>query len=204
MIKSFASLLIYSFILIFSLSSCTALMSKMYGVNQIDGVNEEEIHQFYAAIDFKGIQTDKVIIDSSAFQSLREHENDSIKKDLSQPVQIHYFNNSDLASFHANCYAKGSLKNLDWNYQNRFESFFPISAVEDLNTYPSLQRLNKMITDVDISSENEIVITVFWTRMLEDISRDAVNTVLANISEFNKEDEVRLILINTDSFFSKI
>ena len=29
----------------------------------------------------------------------REHENDSVKKDLSQPLQIHYFKNSDLASF---------------------------------------------------------------------------------------------------------
>lgn len=55
MIKSFASNLIYSFILIFSLSSCSALISKMYGVNQIHGVNEEEIHQFYTEIDFSGI-----------------------------------------------------------------------------------------------------------------------------------------------------
>ncbi len=176
----------------------------MYGVREINGVNEIEIDEFYSSVDFKRILTDKVIIDSSAFQSLREHENDSVKKDLSQPIQIHYFENEELVSFHANCYAKGSMRNLDWNYQERFESFTPRSAVEDLTAYPDLQRLNKTIADIDISSEKEIVIAIFWTRMLEDISKDAINTVLANISEFNRESNVQLVLINTDSFFSKI
>lgn len=204
MIKSFASNLIYSFILIFSLSSCSALMSKMYGVNQIHGVNEEEIHQFYTEIDFSGIQTNKIIIDSLQFKTLREHENEAIKKDLSQPVQIHYYKNSNITSFHANCYSKGGLKNLNWDYQDRFESFIPHSAVKDLTPYPKLYRLNKAISDVDLSKEGEIVIAIFWTRMLEDISMDAIETVCANIRAFEKEDKVRLILINTDSFFSQI
>jgi len=198
MIRLYLSILIYSVSLIFGMSSCTTLMSKMYGINQIEGVNEKKINEFYSTIDFHGIQTDKVIIDSLEFQMFREHENDSVKKDLSQPLQIHYFENSDLASFHANCYAKGRLKNLDWNYQKRFETYIPRSAVEDLTPYPNLHRLSKAIPDIDLSKEGEIVIAIFWTRMLEDISKSAINTVLGNISEFNEEDDVRLVLINTD------
>lgn len=204
MTKSLFSVVVYSLLLLFSMSSCTSLMSKMYGINQIEGVNEVKIQQFYSSIDFKDIQTEKIIIDSLAFQSFREHENDSIKKDLSQPIQIHYFENLELASFHANCYAKGSMKNLDWNYQQRFDSFIPRSAVKDLTEYPHFTKLNELIEEVDLSSEKEIVIVIFWTRMLEDISKDAINTVLKNIGQFSNEDEVQLVIINTDSFFSKI
>jgi len=70
--------------------------------------------------------------------------------------------------------------------------------VEDLTPYPNLHRLSKAIPDIDLSKEGEIVIAIFWTRMLEDISKSAINTVLGNISEFNEEDDVRLVLINTD------
>ncbi|ADR23243.1 hypothetical protein MATR_29080 [Marivirga tractuosa] len=202
--RLYLSLLMYSIILVLGISSCTTLISKIYGVNQIDSINEEKINQFYNEFDFDGIQTSQVKIDSAVFQNLREHEDSTIKKDLGQPIQLHYFKDSDLVSFHANCYAKRSLRNLNWNYEQRFESFLPISAVEDLECYPDLQRLNRMIADLDTSSEEDIVIAIFWTRMLEDISKDAINIVLRNIREFEKEEKIRLILINTDSFFSKI
>jgi len=204
MIRLYVSIVIYSAALIFGMSSCASLMGKMYGINQLEGVNKEKIHEFYSTIDFHDIETDKVIIDSLIFQTLREHDNDSIKKDLSQPIQIHYFQNEKLVSFHANCYAKGSLKNLDWNYQDRFESFIPRSVVKDFTPYPNLHRLNKATPNINLSKEGRIVIAIFWTRMLEDISKDAINTVLRNIREFNEKEDVRLVLINTDSFFSKI
>ena len=56
--------------------------------------------------------------------------------------------------------------------------------MEDLTPYPNLHRLSKAIPDIDLSKEGEIVIAIFWTRMLEDISKSAINTVLGNISEF--------------------
>lgn len=201
---TFRSCFCYALLPLLILTSCSKLLNGIYGIKQIDIVEVAKINQFYASLDFEGIETEKIIVDSVTFQSFRKHQDEGIQKDLSQPIQIHYFKNGNLESFHANCYAKGSLKNLDWNYQDRFESFIPMSAVENLANHPDLTAVNKIFKNYDISINNKVIIVIFWTRMLEEISKDAIELVLENIRQFDQEEEVKLLLINTDSFFSKI
>ena len=71
-------------ILIFSLNSCSALMSKIYGINTIEKVDYGKIEQFYQEIDFLGIDTVKKYSLFNYYNSIRNNTLlDSLtKKDL--------------------------------------------------------------------------------------------------------------------------
>ena len=114
----FKTVLLWALVVI--LSSCSAIMSSMYGVKRIKRFDQQNYDNFIAkAKEY----TDFVAIVSThdQYRQLINLGKDSVeKKDFGQPVQMLYFENGILASYHINCYAKGGVSNINWNKDNRF------------------------------------------------------------------------------------
>ena len=100
-----------------------------------------------------------------------------------------------LRSYHINCTAKGGLSNLNWNTDQRFETFPPVSAVP---ITPQMQNLSKIRDIYGINDDSEYLIVVFWTNMLPKISKSAIETVKTNLRENGAVlREVKVICFNS-------
>ena len=123
------------------------------------------------------------------------------KKCLSQPVQILYFKHSELVSYHVNCYAKPKLGSLNWNTEDRFDVFVPKTAVALEDVHFTLEDFREIYP---IEPEKEYTILIFWIRMTERISKDAVKEVNKNLVKFEQKEHTAIFLINSDRFFRAI
>jgi hypothetical protein len=184
------------------LFGCSAILSKLYGIKTIQAFDQNKCEQFIKAINFKNIPYYNYYIDSTAFNSYYESSvKKKHKKDLSQPIQILYFENDSLISFHANCYASGSLTNLNWNVNERFNYFIPKSAIKTDSIGINLTKVKNCFNINNTTSENSISICIIWTRMFEKISKSAIETVIKNLTDNNSESKVVIYLINNDKSF---
>jgi len=192
------------FIISILLSSCSVILSKMYGIKQLNSFNEKEYNNFIAKINNDRCLS-YIISDSSQYKKvINLGHTQKEKNNLGQPIQILYFEKNVLKSYHINCLAKGSLTNLNWNTDNRFSVFIPKTAVnidslkinlkDYINIYPNLKNRN----------DKRYTILIFWTLMLDKISYSAIETVFSNLKQYKKENETSVILINTDKYFSTI
>lgn len=198
--KNIFILLVFSFLL----PSCSGVISKMYGVKSLTKFDEEKIKAFVNTIDKGSIEMQSIYGDSISYTCSRNLvQSKTLKNGLSQPIQILYFDDTDsLVSLHANCYAKGSLTSLNWNTDNRFSQFVPESAV-------SLDSAKFTFTDVSqcykqnykLSSTKKYTVVICWSLMLEKVSKDAIKTVIDNIKQFEKQNDVAIVLVNNDRSF---
>lgn len=197
----FKTVLLWALVVI--LSSCSAIMSSMYGVKRIKRFDQQNYDNFIAkAKEY----TDFVAIVSThdQYRQLINLGKDSVeKKDFGQPVQMLYFENGILASYHINCYAKGGVSNINWNTDNRFSSFLPQTAVKHSIGDMKLSDYTKIYPELASSSDKPYTILIFWTNMLPKISLSAIKTVADNIKVNNKDSDCRIFLINTDNFFAR-
>ena len=174
----FKTVLLFALVII--LSSCSAIMSSMYGVKRIKRFDQQNYDNFIAkAKEY----TDFVAIVSThdQYRQLINLGQDSVeKKDFGQPVQMLYFDNGILASYHINCYAKGGVSNINWNTDNRFSSFIPQTAVKHSIGDKKLSDYTKIYPELASSSDKPYTILIFWTNMLPKISLSAIKTVADN------------------------
>lgn len=185
-------------LLVFALHGCSLLLKNNYGYNEPSRFNEMEYTKFLTTIDTSN--SIQIRSDTSQFKQFVSLAKDSIqKKDLSQPIQLLYFDGANLVSYHANCYAKGTLSGIDWNYENRFVSFPPKSAIDSMSFDFKLHHLSALYKE--LHHEKKYTVIVIWSWMLEGVSRDAISIVQNNIKENDVENEVQLILINIDAFW---
>jgi len=187
--------------MLFLFSSCSLLLKNVYGYKEIKEFDQKEYDKFIAEIKQSYPVNDKVSTYNEFYNYIALGKDSIQRKDLSQPIQILYFDRDSLVSFHANCYAKGQLSGLDWNYENRFSIFPPHSAKnpEDFNSI-RFKKINEIFQFNDKLKKYTIII--FWTRMFEKISKDAIYLVINNLKT-NKVKDAQIILINTDHFFFK-
>lgn len=175
---------------------------KVYGIELVDEFDESK-YEFILA-QLKSLYPEgnitSLISTVNKFQQVNQSFADLGSKNLSQPVQILYFENKQLVSYHLNCYARGSWKgNLDWNYDHKFDSYVPKSAypipdsmfahLDDLLTIYGLERT---------SSQDAIIL--FWSNMFKKQVISAFETVVDNIKAHAKDVNPQIILINIDEF----
>jgi hypothetical protein len=175
-------------------------LKNNYGYNEPSEYNEDEYMEFISDIDTTQIKH----FESSNYQYKQyiELADDSArKKDFNQPVQILYFKDSKLISYHANCYAKGTLSGIDWNYENRFDQFPPKSAIQSSLFNLSLLEITNIYDR--ITPAKKYTVLVFWSWMLEGVSKDAVSTVLDNRINNGADKSCEVFLINTDKYWSE-
>jgi len=196
----------YLFLLVgLLLCSCNAVLTKLYGIKKIE---KFDVTQYDKTLKLFVSKYDSSLCVSyigteSEFMEYRSIDEEN-KKNLSQPIQILYFSDDTLKSFHVNCYAKGNLfGKLDWNYNKQFSTYYPTSAIESLienntmklSNLSSIYNINKL--------DNRACIVFFWTNFMKKQCLIAFDTVVENITKNvrDKNDYPLIILINNDHSF---
>lgn len=192
----------FTIAIILLFTSCGVIISKLYGINTLQKFDKKKCEKFVSSIDKKNIKFISYYADTNSYKCVRKMPiSDKVKKDFSQPIQIIYFNNDSLVSFHANCYARGSVSNLNWNTDNRFNQFIPKSAVALDSAKFTIKDFSKCYPNQVIEKEKKTTVIIYWTLMLEKISKTAIETVISNIQNNNVENDVVIYLINNDQSF---
>lgn len=193
--------------ILFIFSSCQPIMMKMAGMNNIKSFDslkyEEMAEKLYS--NYPGPKNSYAISDSAMLNYSALFDT-TFQKNTFQPIQLLYFKNKDLTSYHANCFAPGiNLKHLDWNTEGRFDHYIPKSAV-DLEKYSiGLDQLIKAIqSPVDQDKIlNKDVVVFFWTRMVPISAKDLNEIMVKNATAYSKDNLPYVIYLNTDKFMSK-
>lgn len=175
-------------------------MKRLYGINEITSFDSVAYEKTIREIndDYPG-DIQFVVCDTTQYKKYGELDFGEYSHALRQPIQILYFQKDTLLSYHANCFAKGGLTNIDWNVNNRFEHFIPKSAIKmDDIAIPitSLSAIFNLEPD-----ESKINVFIFWTNYLGKISESTIQLVKNNIRDANKIDETSITVINTDLYF---
>lgn len=187
-----------------ALSGCSVVMSAIFGIRKVEEFKLADYKSFLSKIP-ADIEYVSIISSAEQFTNVIKKGADSIqKKDLSQPIQMLYFKDNHLKSFHANCYAKGGVGSLNWNTDNRFAVFLPKSAINYDASNILLENYRAIFPEVKLKDDQEYTIIIFWTNMLRRISFSAIETVIENLQQFDKLEESRIYLINTDNFFAEL
>lgn len=178
--------------------------ATMYGYKHLDSFDEAGYNKFKA---YAEKESDCVSIIGTPMQRkniILTHSDPIMKKNLSQPIQILYFHNDSMISYHVNCQAKGSLFGINWNTGDRFGAFPPETAIPEPCKYLSLKDLQKIYPQINPSGDKPYTVLLFWTNMLHKISKSALNTIIENMENFDKKEYCLIYLINDDRFFSEI
>lgn len=106
-----------------------------------------------------------VLIDTGYFKRLKSMFDDSLViKDLSQPLQAHYFVEDQLVSSLINCYAGVKGFQLDWEENTRFSRFPPIGHPTKLKTM-QLQDFYNLVGS-NLPAINTNTVFVVWSNIL--------------------------------------
>ncbi|MBQ3733228.1 MAG: hypothetical protein II859_04630 [Bacteroidales bacterium] len=172
----------------------------MYGYKPIKQFDQKDYDQMITSVTNRDFKINTIVSDFGQFDAYRTCIQDSLWQHLTavQPVQILYFKKDSLLSYHINCTAKGGLSNLNWNTNQRFETFPPATAVP---ITPQMQNISKIRDIYGIHDDSEYLIVVFWTNMLPKISKSAIETVKTNLRENGAANKADIVLVNTDKFY---
>ena len=189
----FATLFLSTVIL---LAGCGVL----YDFKPIKQFDQKEYDKIITSVIDRDFKIKPIVSDYEQFDAYRTCIQDSLWQHQTavQPIQILYFKKDSLLSYHINCTAKGGFSNLNWNTDQRFETFPPATAV--LIT-PQMRNLSKIIDIYGIDDDSEYLIVVFWTNMLPKISKAAIETVKTNLRENGAVNKAGIVLVNTDKFY---
>jgi len=188
------------------LCSCKVILTQLYGVKTLEKFDE---HQYRKTLNQLASKYDSTLCVShvaTEHEFIEYRSLDEGNKDIGQPIQILYFYDDTLKSFHANCYAKGTLfGKLNWNYHNQFATYYPTSSnvslieknVIKFSDIKSIYKINQL------KSDNRACIVFFWCNSFKKQSIIAFDTVVENIRKHvnNKTERPLIILINSDHYF---
>lgn len=190
-------------LLILPFFSCTGVLKKLYGIEYLKNFDRDKYEETVKELRAIYPEGDVEAIVSSSSNFKKYHVLFSIldKNNLTQPIQILYFEHKDLKSYHLNCYAKGNLLGkLDWNSRNYFNTYIPQTSYPIPNTIQStFDDLGAIYNLQDLKSRG--VIVLFWTHMLKKQTLSGFRTVVKNLREYHTGEAPRIILINTDTFY---
>ncbi|MBR2772198.1 MAG: hypothetical protein IKD78_09370 [Bacteroidales bacterium] len=172
----------------------------LYDFKPIKQFDQKEYDKIITSVIDRDFKIKPIVSDYEQFDAYRTCIQDSLWQHQTavQPIQILYFKKDSLLSYHINCTAKGGFSNLNWNTDQRFETFPPATAV--LIT-PQMRNLSKIRDIYGIDDDSEYLIVVFWTNMLPKISKAAIETVKTNLRENGAVNKAGIVLVNTDKFY---
>ncbi|APA93888.1 MULTISPECIES: hypothetical protein [Myroides] len=181
------------------------IVLRLVGVQELEVFSQKDYEESLVKLKEKYPERAQFLISTQeqfiSYSSLVEKDKQYI---LTKPIQLLYFKEDSLVSIHSSCNVPINYWTwkLDWNIDNRFEQFPPLSSTSTLDI-----KL-KQIQDVygfrrENTSENTL--TVFWSRMMEKQVYGALETVIYNKRLSNKKEKLNTIFINVDhAFLGKI
>ena len=191
-----------------SLTSCSSIMTRVYGVRKIRTTNTLTIIKY--SDKYKIPLADSYVLDSSYVTFL--HSLDSLRyqeqiKNHYQPLQALYYDQSgQLCSYQINCYA-GGIPNLRWK-RNHIMSVFPPAVQAPIDSILPLARhlqfLRPLANKTKISAGPfDTTIIVYWSLFMGRQSKRLIRTVQENSKlAFNKN--IKIIYVNNDNFFARL
>lgn len=206
--KSLARLIILFTVIIFTtgFTSCSGIISGMYGIKKPKPVDEVTIARF--ADKYNIPPADSYVMDTSFVSWLFSQDTSLYKMEIHnhyQPLQALYYNHKDeLVSFQVNCYA-GGFPNLQWERDSIFNACPPLEQTKVDSLLP-LQKLLTFIRAVGSSHPVDTdgldyVIVVQWNRFMGRQSKRLIRIVQQN-SILAKDVNARIIYVNTDNNFA--
>ncbi|WP_099367482.1 hypothetical protein [Sphingobacterium sp. 1.A.4] len=173
-------------------------MYKAAGIEAIKEFDNTKVEQVEK--NFKKLNPNIITktISKEQFLTYVEGFGEFYKNDLKQPLQIHYYTNDTLVSFHANCYAKGSFGgSLDWNYDGKFDEFIPKTSAQIKGN----KGLNFIFNEFSLPQpKTKNTIIFFWSNLMPKQSLETYKLIVEN-SKISTGKST-LITINTDQFFA--
>lgn len=190
-----------SLITLITCFSCKNSLNKLMGIELLEEFNPALYQETVDFFTSNYSNTIPILSPDSTFSKYTEEFGKFRTNDLKQPIQILYFKQDSLISYHANCYVKSSwIGSLDWNYDGKLNSFIPLTSIP-IQENKGLKYLVKNYSLNAILNEN--VIMFFWSNMLNCESKKAFNTIINNIKTSNLNQLPTIITINTDYTFIK-
>ena len=197
--------MIVSLMLSFGMTSCTSMLTGLYGVKEIKLVNEKIIAK--NAKRFNIPMADNYELDTAYLTYLVSLDTSKYKlqiKNHYQPLQALYYDNAGyLKSFQVNCYA-GGYPNLKWERDEIMTTFppkqqAPVDSLVSLQT--QLKFLKPLSTTAKFSIENyNYIVIVFWNRFMGRQSKRFVRFIQEN-SKLETTKKVKIIYVNNDNVF---
>lgn len=89
--------------------------------------------------------------------------------------------------------------NLNWNYDNKFNSFIPKSAINLEKTDINLSDIKRIYNITD--KTQGITIVFFWTNFLRKNSLEAFKVITNNLKSYSMNNDITILTINTDYSF---
>ncbi|EPH13667.1 hypothetical protein HMPREF9713_00450 [Myroides odoratimimus CCUG 12700] len=181
------------------------IVLRLVGIRELEVFSQKDYEESLVKLKEKYPERAQFLISAQeqfiSYSSLVEKDKQYI---LTKPIQLLYFKEDSLVSIHSSCNVPINYWTwkLDWNIDNRFEQFPPLSSTSTLDI-----KL-KQIQDVygfrrENTSENTLI--VFWSRMMEKQVYGALETVIYNKRLSNKKEKLNTIFINVDhAFLGKI
>lgn len=187
-------------------TSCSSLLTSLYGIHTPKAVNEKEIVKYVSKFNIPLAQS--FVIDPSYKNYLSTFDTLKFKYQINnhyQPLQALYYNKEGtLVSFQINCYA-GGFPNLNWNRDGAFELFppkkqAPIDSILPLET--QLKFINELPGSAKIDVLNsDFVIFVYWNKYMGRQSKRLIRYVQKNAS-LEKNRVMEIIYINNDNLYA--
>ena len=113
-----------------------------------------------------------------------------------QPLQIFYYENDNLISYHINCFA-GGFPNLNWNKYNNLATFppknqAPIDTFLSLSTHLSFANINHQY-------KPKYTVFIYWNYFMGRQTKVFLKKFRKNLS-LNKQ-QIQVYFINNDNWF---
>jgi len=200
-------LTILTFIIGFGLTSCSTILSKLYGIKEKKPVDENTIYRYSKKYDIPS--EDCYEMDTSYLSFLKSFDTTIYKTQIKnhyQPLQALYFDETgQLQSFHVNCNA-GGFPNLKWNRNNIMQTFPPGQQTPEdsiLSLDEQLEHLKPLSQTKKFNPENfEYIVVVYWNRFMGRQSEKLVQVIQENC-KIATDKKVKIIYVNNDNIFAR-
>lgn len=196
---------ISTWIFVLGLTSCTSILSGLYGIKKVKTIDESTIIKYSKKYNIPA--NDIYELDTAYLSylfSLDTAKHKSQIKNHLQPLQALYFDNrGQLISFQVNCYA-GGFPNLNWDRNEIMTKFPPkqqakVDSIINLETQMKYLKPISQLGKVNIETYDYIVI-VYWNRFMGRQSKRLIRLVQNN-SKLETGKKVKIIYANNDNIF---
>ncbi len=193
-----------SIIYIISMSSCSSIITGLYGMKNYKVVDEKTIIKYSKKYNIP--LADSYQLDTSYTSFLKSFDTSLYKEQIKnhyQPLQaLYYDNKGELKSFQINCYT-GGFPNLNWERDSIMTTFPPkIQAPIDniVSLESQFKYLRQLSNTKKLSTDNyDYTIVVYWNRFMGRQSKRLIRLVQQNAEMTNKK--VKIIYVNSDNIF---
>lgn len=181
------------------LSGCSVVAKAAFGIEEIKFFDPQRVVSFYEECRCE-VEYTCVVATAAQVDSLIRLDLDSnMMQHRAQPVQVLYFDRDSLVFYHINCYTQSGFLSYDWNNYGSFDHFPPSpTVVGDPCGSMALSRYRSLLPA--LQSDTRYTVVILWSNMLRKVSREAVQTVAANIKG---RPDCTLILVNTDIWWAQ-